>query len=148
MRLRKAVLKSFNPTDYEATVQLTGSYKAYLKGVTVARNLPAAEMALGRKVAVLFLTSITRKRQSSSLSTANPLSRLQLVSLLGHAGRDALQDAQDTDDSSLDINRLLRQHPGNMGVQSPIADIGRTLFSHASRGQIISPGHQLTLFNA
>ena len=45
---------SFNPTDHEATVQLTGSYKAYLRGVTVARNLPTAEMALGRKVAVIF----------------------------------------------------------------------------------------------
>ncbi len=54
MKLRKAVLKNFNSTDYEATVQLTGSYKAYLEGVTVARNLPTTEMALGRKVAVLF----------------------------------------------------------------------------------------------
>jgi len=54
MRLRKAVLKSFNATDYESTVQLTGSYKAYLEDITVARNLPAAEMALGRKVAVVF----------------------------------------------------------------------------------------------
>jgi hypothetical protein len=54
MRLRKAVLKSFNATDYEATVQLTGSYKAYLEDITVARNMPAAEMALGRKVAVVF----------------------------------------------------------------------------------------------
>ena len=54
MRLRKAVLKSFNATDYEATVQLTGSYKAYLEDITVARNLPAAEMAPGRKVAVVF----------------------------------------------------------------------------------------------
>ena len=49
MALRKAILKSFNSLDYTATVQLTGSYKAYLEGVTVARNLPAAEMALGRK---------------------------------------------------------------------------------------------------
>jgi hypothetical protein len=54
MRLRKAILKSFNATDYEATIQLTGSYKAYLEDITVARNLPAAEMALGRKVAVVF----------------------------------------------------------------------------------------------
>ena len=54
MSLRKAVLKSFNSGDYTATVQLTGSYKAYLEGVAVARNLPAAEMALGRKVAVIF----------------------------------------------------------------------------------------------
>ena len=61
MRLRKAVLKSFNPTDYEATVQLTGSYKAYLEDVTVARNLPAAEMTPGRKVAVLFFEGYSPK---------------------------------------------------------------------------------------
>ncbi len=54
MSLRKAVLKSFNSGDYTATIQLTGSYKAYLEGVAVARNLPAAEMALSRKVAVIF----------------------------------------------------------------------------------------------
>ena len=50
MNLRKAALKSFNSGDYTATVQLAGSYKAYLEGIAVARNLPAAEMALGRKV--------------------------------------------------------------------------------------------------
>ncbi len=54
MKLRKAVLKSFNPGDYTATIQLSGSYKVYLEGIAVARNLPAAEMALGRKVAVIF----------------------------------------------------------------------------------------------
>ncbi len=54
MRLRKAVLKSFNSGNYTATVQLAGSYKTYLEGIAVARNLPAVEMALGRKVAVIF----------------------------------------------------------------------------------------------
>ncbi|MBA7684727.1 hypothetical protein ES703_93134 [subsurface metagenome] len=54
MSLRKAVLKSFNSGDYTATIQLAGSYKTYLGGIAVARNLPAAEMALGRKVAVIF----------------------------------------------------------------------------------------------
>ncbi len=54
MNLRKAILKSFNSGDYTATIQLAGSYKAYLEGVAVARNLPAVEMALGRKVAVIF----------------------------------------------------------------------------------------------
>jgi len=54
MSLRKAVLKSFNSGDYTAIIQLTGSYKTYLEGVAVARNLPAGEMALGRKVAVVF----------------------------------------------------------------------------------------------
>ncbi len=54
MRLRKAVLKSFNSGTYTATVQLAGSYKVYLEDVTVARNLPIAEMTAGRKVAVIF----------------------------------------------------------------------------------------------
>ncbi len=75
-----------------------------------------AEMALCRKVAVLFLTNITQKRRSSLLSTASFLPSLPPISLLDHASRDALQDTQDTNDSALDINRLLRQHPGNMRV--------------------------------
>ena len=54
MNLRKAVLKSFNSGDYTATIQLTGSYKVYLEGIAVARNLPAVEMALERKVAAVF----------------------------------------------------------------------------------------------
>jgi hypothetical protein len=54
MGLRKGLLKSFNSGDYTASIQLTGSYKAYLEGITVARNLPAAEMVAGRKVAVIF----------------------------------------------------------------------------------------------
>ena len=54
MNLRKAVLKSFDSGDYTATIQLAGSYKVYLEGIAVARNLPAVEMALGRKVAVIF----------------------------------------------------------------------------------------------
>ena len=48
------MLKSFNSGDYTATVQLAGSHKVYLEGIAVARNLPAVEMALGRKVAVVF----------------------------------------------------------------------------------------------
>ncbi len=55
MSLRKAVLKSFNPGDYTATIQLAGSYKTYLGGIAVARNIAAAEMAAGRKVVVIFL---------------------------------------------------------------------------------------------
>ena len=54
MRLRKAVLRTFNSGNYTATVQLGGSYKVYLEDITVARNLPAAEMVSGRKVAVVF----------------------------------------------------------------------------------------------
>ncbi len=54
MRLRKAVLRTFNSGNYTATVQLGGSYKVYLEDITVARNLPVAEMVSGRKVAVIF----------------------------------------------------------------------------------------------
>lgn len=54
MRLRKAILKSFNSGDYTATIQLAGSYKVYLEDVSVARNLPSAEMIAGRKVAIVF----------------------------------------------------------------------------------------------
>jgi hypothetical protein len=52
--IKKATLKSFNPGNYRATVQLAGSYKAYLEGVDVAYNLPVEEMLPGRKLAVLF----------------------------------------------------------------------------------------------
>ena len=54
MRLKKGMLKSFNSGNYTATVQLASSYKVYLEDVTVARNLPSAEMVAGRKVAVTF----------------------------------------------------------------------------------------------
>ena len=54
MRLRKAVLRSFNSGDYTATVQVASSFKVYLEDVTVARNLPSADMIAGRKVAIVF----------------------------------------------------------------------------------------------
>ena len=54
MKISKAVLKSFNSGSYTATVQLASSYKVYLEDITVARNLPLAEMVAGRKVVVVF----------------------------------------------------------------------------------------------
>jgi len=54
MSIKKALLKSFDSGSYTASLQLTGSHTAYLDGVTVARNLSAAEMVLGRRVAVVF----------------------------------------------------------------------------------------------
>ena len=56
MSLKKGVLKSFDSGDYTATVRMSGSYQVYLEEVAVARNLPAAEMAAGRKVAVAFFS--------------------------------------------------------------------------------------------
>jgi hypothetical protein len=54
MKLRKAVLRGFNSGNYTATVRLASSYKVYLEDISVARNLPSAEMVAGRKVAVVF----------------------------------------------------------------------------------------------
>jgi alpha-D-ribose 1-methylphosphonate 5-triphosphate synthase subunit PhnI len=54
MSSRKGILKSFNSGDYTATVQLASSYKVYLEGIAVARNISSAEMTVGRKVAVIF----------------------------------------------------------------------------------------------
>ncbi len=54
MKLKKAELRSFNSGSYTAIVRIAGGYKVYLEDVTVARNLPSAEMTEGRKVAVLF----------------------------------------------------------------------------------------------
>jgi hypothetical protein len=52
--LKKGILKAFSSGSYTATVQITGSTKAYLEGIAVARNLPSVEMVLERKVAVVF----------------------------------------------------------------------------------------------
>jgi hypothetical protein len=61
MKLRKAELKGFNSGNYTATVRLAGSYKVYLEDVSVARNLPSAEMVTGRKVAVVFFDDYSPK---------------------------------------------------------------------------------------
>ncbi|MDD4859845.1 MAG: hypothetical protein PHR56_06545 [Dehalococcoidales bacterium] len=54
MKLKKAVLKSFNSGSYTAIVQLAGSLKVYLEDIAVARNIPAVEMIAGRRVMVVF----------------------------------------------------------------------------------------------
>ena len=61
MKFRKAELRSFNSGNYTANIRLTSSYKVYLEDITVARNLPSAEMITGRKVAVLFFDEYSPK---------------------------------------------------------------------------------------
>lgn len=61
MKLRKAELESFNSGDYTATIRITGGYKVYLEDVAVARNMAAAEMVTGRKVAVVFFDESNTK---------------------------------------------------------------------------------------
>lgn len=58
---RKGTLKSFNSTDYVASVQLTGSLKAYLESIPVARNIPAGEMVAGRNVQVVMFDETNPK---------------------------------------------------------------------------------------
>jgi hypothetical protein len=54
MSLKKAILKSFDSGSYAAKIEIAGSRKTYLEGISVARNLPVAEMSVGRKLAVVF----------------------------------------------------------------------------------------------
>jgi hypothetical protein len=54
MQLKKAELKSFNSGSYTASVRVAGGYKVYLEDIAVARNIAAAEMVSGRRVAVIF----------------------------------------------------------------------------------------------
>ena len=61
MRMKKGELRNFNSGNYTATVRISGSYKVYLEDITVAKNLPSAEMVTGRKVAVLFFDEYSPK---------------------------------------------------------------------------------------
>jgi hypothetical protein len=54
MKIKKAELKSFNSGNYYATVRIIGGHKVYLEDISVARNLPSAEMVDGRNVVVIF----------------------------------------------------------------------------------------------
>ena len=54
MIIEKAVLKNFNSTGYTADVLLGGNFNTFMKNVTVARNIPSAEMISGRSIAILF----------------------------------------------------------------------------------------------
>ena len=54
MTVKKAILRSFDSGSYTATIEIAGSSKTYLEGVSVARNLPEAEMVVGRKLAEIF----------------------------------------------------------------------------------------------
>ena len=54
MNLKKGILISFNSVNYTAKVALSGSPKAGLEGVAVARNIPYNGMLPGRSVVVFF----------------------------------------------------------------------------------------------
>jgi hypothetical protein len=54
MLIKKGVLKAWYSASYTANIQISGSGKAYLEGIKVARNIPSAEMIAGRNVAMIF----------------------------------------------------------------------------------------------
>jgi glucose uptake protein GlcU len=54
MTIKKGILKSFDSGTYKATLQLAGSDKADLMGVSVAKNIASAVMVTGSNLAVLF----------------------------------------------------------------------------------------------
>ncbi len=47
-------VRAFNAATYTATVQVDGSLSVWLEGVPVARNIPASEMASGRRCLLLL----------------------------------------------------------------------------------------------
>ena len=53
--IKKGILKSWDSTNYLASVQLIGSLSVWLNNLPVTRGLEAADMVAGRSVAVLFL---------------------------------------------------------------------------------------------
>ncbi len=52
--IKKSVLKAWYSGTYTATIQISGSNKAYLEDIKVARNIPSAEMVISRNLAVIF----------------------------------------------------------------------------------------------
>lgn len=54
MDIKRGIIKGFDSGTYKATVQIAGSLSVWLSEVAVARNIPATEMIVGRRCAVLF----------------------------------------------------------------------------------------------
>lgn len=54
MEIKRGVLRDFDSGNYTATVEIAGSVATWLSGVPVARNIDAAELSSGRRVALLL----------------------------------------------------------------------------------------------
>jgi hypothetical protein len=50
--LEVGILKNFNSDTYKAAVQLAGSLTTYFDNISVARNIAASQMIVGRYVLV------------------------------------------------------------------------------------------------
>jgi hypothetical protein len=51
--IRRGVLRAFDSATYTATVQIAGSVATSLPSIAVSRDIAAADMVVGRHVAVL-----------------------------------------------------------------------------------------------
>jgi hypothetical protein len=54
--IKRATIKSYNPTTHKATVQIAGSLSVWLADVPVAMDIAGGEVVAGRDCAVLFLS--------------------------------------------------------------------------------------------
>src|SRR4029450_381544 len=54
--LKRATIKSYNPTTHRAAVQIAGSLSVWLNDVRVATDIPPPAIVPGRECAVLFFT--------------------------------------------------------------------------------------------
>jgi hypothetical protein len=54
--IKRATIKTYNPTTHRAAVQIAGSLAVWLADVPVATDIPGGEVIAGRDCAVLFLT--------------------------------------------------------------------------------------------
>lgn len=54
MDIKRGIIKGFDSGTYKATIQVAGSLSVWLGEVAVARNIPAAEMVVGRRCAIIF----------------------------------------------------------------------------------------------
>ena len=63
------VLRNFDATNWQADVQLTGSFPTYITGIAVNRGLNAAAITAGRRCIVAFndLQNPQRRRAHSGV---------------------------------------------------------------------------------
>ncbi|MBU2008802.1 MAG: hypothetical protein KJ624_02965 [Chloroflexi bacterium] len=54
MEVRRGAVQAFDSGSYRATVQVAGSLTTWLGDVAVARNIPSAEMQVGRSCCLVF----------------------------------------------------------------------------------------------
>lgn len=60
MEIRRGVIRSFNSSTYQATVQLAGAGPVFVEGVPVSKEIDSTWLVVGAKVAVLFFDRLSQ----------------------------------------------------------------------------------------